>query len=254
MGKDWIKLHCNRWLYGSTRDELTPAQRAVWIDLLALAGQLCKDDQDSMTLKVTRPALTRLFKVSRTLLDSTLEACQEANKLTLSEATDEITITNWAFYNPPRMTIAREALREHVTECSRVLPDVPGRSTLLPRDRERDRKRKRDRDQSSPVEEPNIADTSHTSIFDLYEQNIGPLSPLIAEQLKEAQAQYPLEWLEAAFKEAVSHNKRSWRYISAILERWGREGKDSGNHTKQSKGEVDPARYFKGRYGHVVRR
>ena len=67
------------------------------------------------------------------------------------------------------------------------------------------------------VERPNI--------FVLYEQNIGLLTPLIADQLKDAADQYPQEWIEAAFREAVQHNKRNWSYISAILRRWETEGR-----------------------------
>jgi DNA replication protein len=67
------------------------------------------------------------------------------------------------------------------------------------------------------VERPNI--------FVLYEQNIGLLSPLIADHLKDAADLYPQEWIEAAFREAVQHNKRNWSYISAILRRWETEGR-----------------------------
>ncbi len=109
--------------------------------------------------------------------------------------------------------------------------------------------------QPVPVVAVQVTDKSaQPNIFKLYEENIGMLTPMIGEQLKEAEALYLAEWIEDAFKEAVSHNKRSWRYILAILERWGREGKDSGQREKPGKGEVDPEKYFKGRYGHLVRR
>ncbi len=67
------------------------------------------------------------------------------------------------------------------------------------------------------------------NIFVLYEQNIGLLSPLIADQLRDAANQYPHEWIEAAFREAVQYNKRSWKYISAILRRWETEGRQAWN-------------------------
>ena len=67
------------------------------------------------------------------------------------------------------------------------------------------------------------------NIFVLYEQNIGLLSPLIADQLRDAAEQYPQEWIEAAFREAVQHNKRKWSYISAILRRWETEGRQAWN-------------------------
>lgn len=69
------------------------------------------------------------------------------------------------------------------------------------------------------VERPNI--------FTLYEQNIGLLSPMIAEELKDAADHYPTEWIESAFREAVLLNKRNWRYISAILRRWETEGRQA---------------------------
>ncbi|GAC1393435.1 MAG: DnaD domain protein [Ktedonobacteraceae bacterium] len=71
------------------------------------------------------------------------------------------------------------------------------------------------------IERPNI--------FVLYEQNISLLSPLIAEELKDAADHYPAEWIEAAFREAVQQNKRKWSYIRAILRRWETEGRQSWN-------------------------
>src|SRR4051794_28785524 len=37
------------------------------------------------------------------------------------------------------------------------------------------------------------------SIYSLYEQNVGLLTPLLAEQLGEAERRYPPDWIEAAF-------------------------------------------------------
>jgi DnaD/phage-associated family protein len=94
---------------------------------------------------------------------------------------------------------------------------------------------------------------STVNIFALYEQNIGMITPMIAEELKEAQKLYPPQWVEEAFKEAVTLNKRSWKYIARILERWASEGKDSGEYKGDIK-KVDPDKYIKGRYGHLVKR
>jgi len=91
------------------------------------------------------------------------------------------------------------------------------------------------------------------NIFALYEQNIGMIQPLITEELKEAEKLYPPQWIEEAFKEAVTLNKRSWRYIARILERWASEGKDSGEYKRDIKKD-DPDKYIKGKYGHLVKR
>lgn len=63
------------------------------------------------------------------------------------------------------------------------------------------------------------------NIFTLYEQNVGLLLPLVAEELREAGDRYPQEWIEEAFRLAAQQNKRKWSYIRAILHRWETEGK-----------------------------
>jgi DNA replication protein len=90
-----------------------------------------------------------------------------------------------------------------------------------------------------------------TSIFSLYEDNIGPITPLIADELKEAEATHPWAWIDNAFREAVSHNHRNWRYISKILDRWSTKGKDDGEPGGNSK-KTDPREYLR-RYGRFIR-
>jgi DnaD/phage-associated family protein len=64
------------------------------------------------------------------------------------------------------------------------------------------------------------------NIFQLYEANIGPLTPLIADALRDAEKTYPPDWVEDAFRIAVERNKRNWHYIEAILHRWQEGGRD----------------------------
>jgi len=90
-------------------------------------------------------------------------------------------------------------------------------------------------------------------IFTLYEQNIGMLTPMIADELRDAEQLYPQDWIRDAIKEAVALNKRSWRYIAKILENWSTEGKGDGTHRRDTK-KTDPDKYIKGKYGHMVRR
>lgn len=71
---------------------------------------------------------------------------------------------------------------------------------------------------------PQIA-TDPPNVFRLYEQNIGPLTPIIADQLTTAASEYPATWIEDAIGEAVSYNKRNWRYILRILENWRQSGR-----------------------------
>jgi DnaD/phage-associated family protein len=78
------------------------------------------------------------------------------------------------------------------------------------------------------------------NIFALYEQNVGLLNRLIAEDLMEAEATYPDIWIEEAFRIAVQTNKRNWRYIKAILARWAAEGREDGTIRRHT-GEVRDA-------------
>ena len=99
------------------------------------------------------------------------------------------------------------------------------------------------------VELPAAA-VERSSIFVLYEALVGTISPLVADELAEAERLYPAEWLEAAFREAAAQNARSWRYVSRILERWAIEGPD---HAKTERDPAGDDRYFRGKYGRILR-
>lgn len=90
-------------------------------------------------------------------------------------------------------------------------------------------------------------------IFTLYEQNIGMLTPMIADELRDAEQLYPQDWIRDAIKEAVALNKRSWRYIAKILENWSAEGKSDGTNRGDTK-KTGPDKYVKQKYGHIVKR
>jgi DNA replication protein len=87
------------------------------------------------------------------------------------------------------------------------------------------------------------------NIFRLYEDHIGPLTPMLAETLTEAQELYPEEWVADAFRIAVEYNKRSWRYIEAILRRWQEGGRDEQNRGDYQK---DRRRYIEGDYADFI--
>ena len=79
--------------------------------------------------------------------------------------------------------------------------------------------------QTEPTPEPWDANVERPNIFALYESNIGMLSPMIADELKEAEEFYPMDWIEDAFREAAAHNVRNWRYIARILDNWDVKGR-----------------------------
>jgi DNA replication protein len=93
-----------------------------------------------------------------------------------------------------------------------------------------------------PRERPNI--------FRLYESSIGPLTPLLADSLKDAEKIYSEEQVEAAFAEAVKRNKRNWKYIEAIL-RNRKEEEDAKEQTGRDP-EKDRRKYVEGKYSDFI--
>lgn len=90
------------------------------------------------------------------------------------------------------------------------------------------------------------------NIFRIYEDNIGSLTPRIADHLKDAEKTYHIEWIEEAIHLAVDNNKRNWRYIAAILKRWESEGKN--NEYVGRYAERDGQEYFTGEYARFIKR
>jgi DnaD/phage-associated family protein len=80
---------------------------------------------------------------------------------------------------------------------------------------------------------PASLDLEQPNIFRLYEENIGPLTPMIAEMLRDAESAYPQTWIHEAFEIAVKKNARNWRYIEKILQSWQEKGRD-GTHREDS--------------------
>ena len=89
------------------------------------------------------------------------------------------------------------------------------------------------------VERPNI--------FVLYEQNIGQLTPMITDELRDAEKSWPAAWIEEAIQLAVTNNVRKWRYIVGILKRWQQEGKQQDGidrrHTQEKLRNQIPEEY-----------
>lgn len=87
------------------------------------------------------------------------------------------------------------------------------------------------------------------NIFVLYEQNIGLLQPLLADELRDAEQTYPADWIEEAFHIAAQNNVRRWSYVRRILERWAVEGKGKTGR----RDEENRKRYIRGEYGDYIK-
>jgi DNA replication protein len=96
------------------------------------------------------------------------------------------------------------------------------------------------------------APRSKSNIFKLYEENIGPLTPLLSDMLREAEKNYPSTWFEEAFEIAVSRNIRNWKYVEAILTRWKEKGKDERKDQQDTVKDAD--RYTDSEFSEFINR
>jgi DNA replication protein len=93
-------------------------------------------------------------------------------------------------------------------------------------------------------------DVERPNVFGLYEQNIGPLTPLIAETLREAESTYPAAWIEEAVRIAVENNVRRWRYVQAILEDWRTKGREMREDLREP--DAARRRYVEGDFADFI--
>lgn len=93
---------------------------------------------------------------------------------------------------------------------------------------------------SNPVQPLKFAG-ERPNVYQLYEASIGPLTPMIAEALKDAETTFDPAWVAEAIQIAVERNKRSWRYVEAILRRWEQGGRDD-QKDRQDRRDTEEAR------------
>jgi len=181
---------------------------------------------DQVLLKSLKPG--RSPRAAEDYLSEGLElAVTRGTVLMVSLGHSETAMQRWYLINTPKSRQALERLRREDIDPSEVVGVEVG-----------------------PIE---VVRIYRPNIFTLYERNIGVLTPLIADTLREAELTYPVEWVPEAMRIAVELNKRSWAYVAGILKRWESEGKSSGADRRHPEASGDPEKYTGGRYGHVVK-
>ncbi len=93
------------------------------------------------------------------------------------------------------------------------------------------------------------------TIYRLYEQEIGTLTPMISDDLKDLQSTYSEEWLRDAIRVAVREEKRSLKYVAGVLLRWRKQGKTNDEINPQNEPMVDDGygrRFITGKYADFI--
>ena len=93
----WFPFWVDKWLFGSTRLELQPDERSVWLDLLALASKNEGYIRANENVAYLNSQLAGLLVISEELLQRTIEKCIKHDKIIQTES-GTYYIANWEKY------------------------------------------------------------------------------------------------------------------------------------------------------------
>jgi DNA replication protein len=209
-------------------NEVKVTLHLFWLLYQKVGEPRCASDRELLADPLLRRALRRRGdpRPYEERLRAALEGARARGLLLRVRVRIDDEIVTWYFFNTERSRAAVAELLQGVASPE-VLLEVEGPIANATAGDELDDGA---HSFSVEIERPNI--------FTLYEQNIGLLAPLVAEELRDAGERYPWDWIEAAFREATQQNKRKWSYIRAILKRWETDGKGGapyGTHGRYSR-------------------
>ena len=157
------------------------------------------------------------------------------------EALDSVSISLQPFNLQPLIQLA-EAACIPVTplaparEAAAAAPDpIPAISVVSKPDSEPPPVAKTPSPSSAPPPSP------RPNAYVLFEQNLHQLTPLVKDTLDMWLKDVPAEWVEDAIREAALNNAKSVRYITKILIRWQKEGRNAPAKKPAPTNGVPPA-------------
>jgi hypothetical protein len=149
--RSWIKIHCNKWLEGTIREE-PPDVRGVWIDLLCLAGSGEYGDDGIIAVRnnvgFSDSQIKKFLKISNFLWKKTKNRLLTSGRISINNE-NVISIINWKKYQSEykRQTKYRRKFTSENTSKSVTIGSNPDdvksdnkqlQDTVTPRDRDRE--------------------------------------------------------------------------------------------------------------------
>lgn len=209
---------------------LTDAQRWRFIQLILLAAE-CDAAGAIVTgdSRMTHTQVAWRLRCDEMTLESDIKKLVEVGLLSEDGA---LIVTNFATRQGPTQEDKRKSWAERQKKHREraKIGNVTGESRVTHADvtpLEEDKEEEQEQDSIAVAVRPNI--------FVLYEDTIGPLSPMISAELIQAETEYPQDWIEDAFRETARQNKHNWKYTQAILRSW----KDAGGKKIGTKAEKE---------------
>lgn len=232
--RTWIKIYCDKWLNGTIREE-TLEVRAVWVDLLVLAGS--GRYGDSGEVKITDSVgfldqqLADLMQISVQKWVACKKKLVETDRVEVLEK-NVIRIKNWTRYQSEYERTKQYSVRKNTLKTT-------VETTANHTDGDRDKRIEiENRDGDPPFNPPShqsLSQKEELTISDViaaYQENIllgGTVTEEMEYELKMACREppkgYSPAWVMDAVREAITANEPSWRYIVGILRNWSVEGK-----------------------------
>lgn len=128
--RQWVKLWVNEWLDGTSRFELTPQQRLLWVDLLALAGRSRFPGEiyagmsgDNKKVGYPIEYLAGVLQMDKVTTNNALKLLQAHCHITLEESAPDvyvIGIINWEKYQSEYLR--QKTYRKVTTKTTSRLP------------------------------------------------------------------------------------------------------------------------------------
>lgn len=151
----WIPLWIDKWLFGSTRIELTPDERSVWVDLMVMGG---KDDgyiRANEGCPYPLEQLAGLLLVPVELLERTIEKCLDKKIDKLERLPDgTLRIKSWETYE-----LSERHYRRLKTDTMSGKPDIMAEKTdtkIREEKRRKEKNRKEDTNASFALNQENL--------------------------------------------------------------------------------------------------
>ena len=90
-----------------------------------------------------------------------------------------------------------------------------------------------------------LKDVAMKELSKAYQSEIGMITPMIADELRDAIDTHPSKWIMDAIHESALQNKRGWKYVLAILTRWKAQGNQEEMKPQQFKKQAvsEPAAF-----------
>jgi len=210
---------------------LEPLEQVFWIGIVSNADDYGRILADPIYLR------SRIFVYRDITIEEVnriVQKFQDTNSNFImynQNGTQCIYLKRWSDYqNIAHPTPSKLPPPEHITNDSRNIQEsITNGSSQLVSIVNKDIDSKESPHESITNESGINQEKDNGEVFSLYESNVGMLTPIIADQIKDAITTYSNGWVKDAIAEAVKREKRNWKYIDGILRGWKREGRGQKN-------------------------